>query len=68
MLVSSTVAGRPPTRARIQVAPRLASACLDKAAAMAKPPSSSMITWKHNIAQPIGPLGEGSDQLRKAQD
>ena len=48
MLAMRTAAGRLPTRASTHTASRRATACLVNAAAIAKPPSSSMIVCAHH--------------------
>ena len=50
MLVSRTVRGRVPALLRTKVAINLAMEYLESAAAMVKPPSSSMITGVHMAA------------------
>ena len=50
MLVSRTVRGRVPALLRTKVAMSLASEYLDNAAAIVKPPRSSMITGVHIAA------------------
>mmetsp|Transcript_19139 Transcript_19139/g.53589 ORF Transcript_19139/g.53589 Transcript_19139/m.53589 type:complete len:302 (+) Transcript_19139:1429-2334(+) len=60
MDASSTFRGTLPTRESTATAICFAMKCLDKAAAMEKPPSSSMVTWE-NMAWKIAFAASGAD-------